>query len=178
MAQTADSCAIAELHPDSWRRHYRGAYSDSFLDGDVLDDRRAVWSERLQAPARTATILAKHDSRLVGFIHVVLDEDPKWGNLIDNLHVTHDHRHVGIGTELMAQAAQAISARSTTRGIYLWVLEQNTAARHFYEALDARDVETPQVPPPGGDQRRLNGTPSVHRMSWSDDSRLALGVRN
>jgi hypothetical protein len=30
-----DAHAIAELHADSWRRHYRGAYSDAFLDGDV-----------------------------------------------------------------------------------------------------------------------------------------------
>jgi hypothetical protein len=28
------------LHADSWRRHYRGAYADAFLDGDVLADRR------------------------------------------------------------------------------------------------------------------------------------------
>ena len=30
-----DANAIAALHADSWRRHYRGAYSDAFLDGDV-----------------------------------------------------------------------------------------------------------------------------------------------
>ena len=28
--------AIAALHTDSWRRHYRGAYSDAFLDGDII----------------------------------------------------------------------------------------------------------------------------------------------
>jgi len=34
-ARASDSEAIAALHADSWRRHYRGAYSDAFLDGDV-----------------------------------------------------------------------------------------------------------------------------------------------
>lgn len=34
-ARATDSEAIAVLHADSWRRHYRGAYSDAFLDGDV-----------------------------------------------------------------------------------------------------------------------------------------------
>jgi GNAT superfamily N-acetyltransferase len=27
-----DARAVAELHADSWRRHYRGAYSDALLD--------------------------------------------------------------------------------------------------------------------------------------------------
>jgi hypothetical protein len=28
-----DARAVAELHADSWRRHYREAYSDAFLAG-------------------------------------------------------------------------------------------------------------------------------------------------
>jgi hypothetical protein len=27
-----------------------------------------------------------------GFVHVVFDEDDRWGSLIDNLHVAHDLR--------------------------------------------------------------------------------------
>ncbi|MEU4563183.1 hypothetical protein AB0F72_32800 [Actinoplanes sp. NPDC023936] len=50
-AEAADAAGIAALHADSWRRHYRGAYSDSFLDGDVIADRHAVWSARLAEQA-------------------------------------------------------------------------------------------------------------------------------
>ena len=42
--------AIAGLHADSWKRHYRGAYLDSFLDGDVIADRMADWTDRLSRP--------------------------------------------------------------------------------------------------------------------------------
>ena len=45
-----DAGAIAALHADSWRRHYRGAYLDSYLDGDVVADRLEVWSSRLTPP--------------------------------------------------------------------------------------------------------------------------------
>ena len=45
-----DASGIAALHADSWRRHYRGAYLDSYLDGDVLSDRLAVWTSRLAPP--------------------------------------------------------------------------------------------------------------------------------
>src|SRR6188768_3459087 len=41
-ATAGDAGQIAALHADSWRRHYRGAYSDAFLDGDVLTDRLRV----------------------------------------------------------------------------------------------------------------------------------------
>lgn len=47
LAAATDAAAIADLHAQSWRRHYRGAYSDAFLDGDVAADRLAAWTERL-----------------------------------------------------------------------------------------------------------------------------------
>ena len=34
-AGPGDANAIAGLHADSWQRHYRGAFSDAFLDHDV-----------------------------------------------------------------------------------------------------------------------------------------------
>ncbi|HUE28927.1 MAG TPA: hypothetical protein VMP89_19285, partial [Solirubrobacteraceae bacterium] len=77
---SADAPAIAALHADSWRRHYRGAYSDAFLDGDVAEDRVAVWTERLRNPdGRVRTIVAWDSARLVGFAHTVFDDHPTWG---------------------------------------------------------------------------------------------------
>src|SRR4051812_20112248 len=56
---------IALLHADSWRRHYRGAYADSYLDGDLVADRRAVWAARLADPGDSRTVLAEDGNRLV-----------------------------------------------------------------------------------------------------------------
>ena len=44
-----DARAVAELHADSWRRHYRAAYSDAFLDGDVVGYLLPLWTDRLGA---------------------------------------------------------------------------------------------------------------------------------
>ncbi|BAL88772.1 hypothetical protein AMIS_35520 [Actinoplanes missouriensis 431] len=128
-AASTDAGRIAALHADSWRRHYRGAYSDSFLDGDVVTDRHAVWSARLAAPAGSATILAEQDDRLAGFVHVVFDADPRWGSLVDNLHVVHDQQRTGLGTLLLSHAALAVSEHAAGTALYLWVLRQNVAAR-------------------------------------------------
>jgi ribosomal protein S18 acetylase RimI-like enzyme len=167
-ATAADAERVAGLHADSWRRHYRGAYSDSFLDGDIDADRRAVWTQRLADQVGTATVLAEEDGQLAGFVHVMFDKDPQWGSLVDNLHVDYRHRRTGIGTQLLTRAAQAITEQAAGNAMYLWVLEQNTAAQAFYRAVGATAVETATVPPPGGDPARLNGSPKCLRMSWPD----------
>ena len=41
-ATRADAMAVARLHAESWRVHYRGAYRDAYLDGDVVEDRIRV----------------------------------------------------------------------------------------------------------------------------------------
>src|SRR6266478_3896315 len=91
-----DVDAIALLHADSWRRNYRGAYLDSFLDGDVFADRAAVWTDRLTQPgAKQHTVVAEHDGDVVGFAHTILDDDPTWGALLENLHVAHNLKRRG-----------------------------------------------------------------------------------
>jgi ribosomal protein S18 acetylase RimI-like enzyme len=167
-----DAAAVAALHADSWRRHYRGAYSDSFLDGDVVTNRLGVWAERLAAPADTATVLAEEDGELKGFVHVMFDHDPEWGSLVDNLHVHYTQQRTGIGTQLMAHAARAVIDQAAGDAIYLWVLEQNTRAQAFYLATGATQAGQRPISPPGGDPSRLNGSPLAFRMVWPDASRL------
>lgn len=166
-AGAADALAIAALHADSWLRDYRGAYSDSFLDGDVLQDREKVWSERLRRDdGASHTVLAEDGAGLVGFAHVVFDSDPSWGALLDNLHVRHRDKRHGVGSELLALTGQAVIERVSS--LYLWVLEQNLQARAFYEARGGVRVERASVSAPGGVASRLNGTPTKLRYAWSD----------
>jgi hypothetical protein len=98
LAGPADAEAVANLHADSWRRHYRGAYSDAFLDGDVVADRLAVWTDRMREPdPRRCTILAE-DGSLVGFANTVFDDDPSWGALqggFQRLPAAHRNRSLG-----------------------------------------------------------------------------------
>jgi GNAT superfamily N-acetyltransferase len=168
VAGAADATAIAALHADSWRRHYRGVYSDGFLDGDIGSDRLAVWSARLAvATSETAyTAVAEDDDGLVGFTHVVFDADPRWGALLDNLHVRYANKRRGVGSELMARSGRAARDRGTA--LYLWVLEANQNARAFYEACGGTCVERTAVDPPGGIPGRLTGTHHKLRMAWPD----------
>jgi GNAT superfamily N-acetyltransferase len=174
LASPSDAEAVATLHADSWRRHYRGAYSDVFLDGDVRADRLVVWTKRLREPDRPSeTIVAEdRDGRLVAFAHTVFEDDPCWGALLDNLHVVYGEKRRGVGSRLLALTARAVLERGT--GLHLWVLEQNVDARAFYAARGGRCVERALVPPPGGIARRLNGSPVGLRYAWADPA-VALG---
>jgi ribosomal protein S18 acetylase RimI-like enzyme len=183
MAGPDDARAIAALHADSWQRHYRGAFTDAFLDhkapGHLLDR----WTGRLAAPdPRDRTIIAEltaNDGQdaatLVGLAHTVLDDDPAWGALLDNLHVSYGVKRLGVGTRLMSRTAQAVLADRPGSGLYLWVLEQNAAARAFYDARGGACVESRAVMPPGGDPARLNGAPVGLRYAWPDPGRLLSG---
>jgi ribosomal protein S18 acetylase RimI-like enzyme len=143
LATPSDAEAVARLHADSWRRAYRGMYSDEFLDGDLVGERLGVWRPRLTDPAPNQFVcLADADGELAGFICGYADEDPKWGSLIDNLHVSIDFRRSGIASELMGRAADWFIANAAGPSVYLWVLEQNTGARRFYETLGAGNAET------------------------------------
>jgi ribosomal protein S18 acetylase RimI-like enzyme len=171
-ATERDVEAVAALHADSWRRHYRGAFPDEYLDGDVFADRRAVWSQRLTAPdPADDTVVAVDGEAIVGFAHTILDDDPEWGALLDNLHVAHDLKGTGIGTRLMARSAAAVLDRGERPGLYLWVLEGNAAARAFYDARGGRRLVDREVTkPPGG-----GGTIVGLRYVWPDPSVLLVG---
>jgi GNAT superfamily N-acetyltransferase len=160
--------AIAALHADSWRRHYRGAYSDAFLDGDVIADRLAVWTDRFARPATGdyCSIVAEQDGTVVGLAHTIFDYDSAWGALLDNLHVRHDLKGLRIGTRLMAETARAVIDRRPRSGLYLWVLEGNTSAQAFYEARGGRCVGREASAPPGG------GIVVGLRYVWRDPSVL------
>src|SRR6202035_5659938 len=173
LAGPSDARAIAALHAASWRRHYRGAYSDVFLDGDVTVDRLAVWTDRLGRGDRSScTILAEEESVLIGFAHTIFDEDPTWGSLLDNIHVAHSRQRQGVGSGLLAETARAVAGSAQRIGLNLWVLEQNLDAQAFYEARGARRAERARVAPPGGVPGRLNGAPHKLRYAWDDSSAL------
>ncbi|HZX06671.1 GNAT family N-acetyltransferase [Kribbella sp.] len=171
VAGPEDAAAVAELHSDSWRRHYRGAYADAFLDDESPTYLGELWAKRLADRDGTRTTVAEYDGQLVGLAHVVFDADPTYGALVDNLHVRAPLKRQGLGTKLLAHAAEGVPT-----GLYLWVLEQNTAAQAFYEARGGIRGERRNVPPPGGEPRRLNGTPVCLRYSWPDPERLTVSI--
>jgi ribosomal protein S18 acetylase RimI-like enzyme len=169
-ANDGDLEAIAALHADSWRRHYRGAYTDAFLDEDVFADRLAVWTKRRQTlqDEDRCTIVVERDGVLVGFAHTILREHPDWGALLDNLHVRFDEKRGGIGTRLLSDSARVVMERTPGSGLYLGVLEINTPAQDFYESRGGQCVHRGVTDTPEG------GSAEDRWYFWPDPSVLIV----
>lgn len=160
-ATPADAAAIAALHTDSWQRTYRGVLSDDYLDHQATPERLAYWQARLREPAATQRVLLLEDETgaLLGFACVVLDEDPRWGNYLNNLHVRHDQQGLGLGRRLM-QASAAACAEARAPGLYLGVLHANVAAQRFYARLGGREAGSEIWAAPDGSR------PPYYRYVW------------
>ena len=129
-AAPPDAEAIAQLHTRSWRNNYRGAFTDAYLDGDLLGERRLVWCETLDHPPENQFVqVAIDDANLVGFVCAYGAHDPEWGSFVDNIHVAQAAKGTGIGSSLMRQAGAWLASRYPDQAVYLWVLERNAVAR-------------------------------------------------
>jgi GNAT superfamily N-acetyltransferase len=139
-----DADAVAALHVASWRSAYRGVFTDQYLDHEADAERRQAWRSRLATPGADWGLVAEDAAgRLLGFAYVMPAHDPVWGDYVDNLHVAPGLKGGGIGRRLMQGVAQRLHRDGSTRPLFLWVLDANTAARGFYERLGAevRDLQ-------------------------------------
>ncbi|MEM9831075.1 MAG: GNAT family N-acetyltransferase [Bacteroidota bacterium] len=154
---------IARLHAESWRQHYRGILQDTYLDQNVNTDRLQVWQRRFQHPKETQHIIIATDAKTVcGFACTYAQDDNRYGALLDNLHVLPNWQGRGIGQKLIQLTAQWVYQHDATSSLYLWVFEENTKARAFYEQIGGTIAEKSTVENPGG------GTASVLRVIWPD----------
>lgn len=166
-AQFSDHTSIAKLHADNWKRTYRGILSDHYLDNEVDNDRLNLWHQRFLSPAPNQyVIVAISEDTLVGFCCVYLDNDPFFGSLIDNLHVSSDVQKSGIGKKLVQEAAKYVSDQATLKKMYLWVYESNLNARLAYEKMGGMHFETTVK---AGADGTVSGT---CRIVWDDVSKL------
>lgn len=160
-ATPADADAIAALHAQSWRQSYRGILTDAYLDGDIFADRQAVWQGRLSDPAPNQFLLvAEAGGAVQGFVCAFGDDDPRWGTLVDNLHVSQALKGRGVGTALLERVGDWVKAGRQHPGFHLWVFEKNHAARRFYANRGGETVEQDVKDNPGG------GQALTFRIAW------------
>lgn len=167
--------AIAQLHSKSWQIAYRNILSDAFLDNEVRENRMQYWEKRLQAgiPDNTFLRVAEQRDQLVGLVCAVAAVDPKWGTLIDNLHVLPESQQRGLGRQLMQHAARWVLGRPDVNEpketpMHLWVYRENARARAFYEKVQGDLVEEIAEPQPDG------RTVPIVRYAWSVEATKML----
>ncbi len=157
-----DQEQICQLHIESWRTFYRGMLTDRYLDEAIFSERKEVWEKRFEQPDSNRVIItAKKAGNLIGFSCFFLDHDPKWGCMLDNLHVSNNFQGIGLGANLLNKSIALLQIIRPEQTLYLWVLEKNLKAIGFYEKMKGEKVETSQWDSPDGQKVYC------HRYVWS-----------
>jgi len=130
-----DARSIAAVHIASWRAIYKGHMPDDVLKDLDLEQRAAVWHERL-ALASIDCIVAEAPP-VVGFCSLSASRDsdcePATGE-ITAIYLDPQHWRRGVGRQLVVAAVARAQERGY-RNLTLWVLRENQRARSFYEAV-------------------------------------------
>lgn len=164
-ASAADAETIAALHCESWRDAYRDVLDPAYLAGPIEADRHTVWADRLARPCAAQRVLLAQtpEHAVAGFVCLYRDSDPRWGSLIDNLHVRPALRGRQIGERLLRAA---VAELEPDQPIHLWVFEANAAGIRFYQRLGGVPAERVL-----DDMPAARGAP-ILRMVWPNAASL------
>lgn len=139
LATVADVDALGLVHVQAWREAYAGLIPDEVLAGlDPL--RRAAMWRGIIAGGRSVQ-LAEQDGAIIGFGSAGPQRDLSlaFSAEIGALYVLKAAQRRRVGRRLMAMMARDLLDRGH-RSASLWVLEENTPARRFYDGLGGREV--------------------------------------
>ena len=144
-AEAKDAPALGHIQVASWRSAFRNIASDDYLDNMTSVENQADdWKEILADPEQVIFV-AEKDNELVGYAWAHKeDEATEWDSELISMHILPEHKRQGIGRKLFAAAAKDLKQRGC-HSICLWVLEDNSPSREFYEALGGELSGTHEV---------------------------------
>ncbi|MFC6381989.1 GNAT family N-acetyltransferase [Psychrobacter glacincola] len=130
-AHSKDFADIAHIHCKSWHDAYLNLLPKSYINNkNNLIEKTKMWQEVITHPDVIIWIAYDANHKSLGFIGYFTKNNTYE---ITTLYVLSEYHGRGIGTELMNISLQAILASQTTAHFYLWVLENNVSAIHFYK---------------------------------------------
>ena len=133
--QLEDARALARVHVAAWQLAYEGMMPADFLSSLTIDSVEERWRGWLASADIRAHVL-ELQGRVVGFCSFSASRDasaaPEVGE-IQGINLHPDFWRQGLGSKLLESSLQALRAEGFAVAT-LWVLDQNAAARCFYEA--------------------------------------------
>ena len=125
--------AVSGIYAKSWKHAYRGIVPQAYLDRLPEDFWIPFFSQRLDEGVYSV-IVAEQDNTLLGCIVYGPSREEShadWGEIC-SIYVLPSWMGKGVGHLLLQYALQKLQRIGFTQ-VFLWVLEENTPSRRFYE---------------------------------------------
>ena len=130
-AQSEDFADIANIHFKSWHDAYLSLLPELYINNkNNLSEKIKMWQELINHPDVIIWIAYDANHESLGFIGYFTKNN---SYEITTLYVLSEYHGRGIGTKLMKRSLQAILSFNINANFYLWVLEDNAPAIHFYK---------------------------------------------
>ncbi|MEC9489101.1 MAG: GNAT family N-acetyltransferase [Halanaerobium sp.] len=146
-AVPGDARALGELHSAAWRKAYKGIVPEEILSRINPDKREEMFRQTITSETEDTTVITFR-GKVIGFITLGPFRGEESGGPngeIWGIYISPSHWHQGLGTTLFNWGVKELTLRGY-RQVFLWVLEDNTQARNFYQKLGfAEDGRTKEI---------------------------------
>ena len=136
-ATVDDATEIARVHVASWQSSYRGIIPQAALNSLSIETRSQRWAQLVLA-GKSKTFVLEDNGKIVGFINCGPardeDQDPITVGEIPALYLFDSRQGKGFGRLLFEKACEHLIANNHV-SLALWVLQGNSKAIGFYEAM-------------------------------------------
>lgn len=129
ITKSDDRIAISKVYEESWKYAYKGIVPQDYLDSIP----EGQWVSHIEQAGRKNLVMVQDESIIgtSGFGKSRMAEMNGFGEII-SLYFLPEYMGNGYG-RLLLQAAVSELKKMGFDKVFLWVLEDNQNARHFYE---------------------------------------------
>lgn len=120
---------ISNIYEQGWKYAYKGIVAQDYLDNIPSGQ----WCSSIDNPGRH-TLVMLDGNKIIGttsYCKSRFEKYKEWGEII-SIYLLPEYIGQGCGRKLLEKAVERLKAMGF-KTIFLWVLEENHNARHFYE---------------------------------------------
>lgn len=125
VAGLADAGVVGKVHSEAWKSAYRGVFPDSFINLDTAAKRTEEFLDSIKDDKYIYYLLQESD-QTAGIVKTGVENNALE---IESFYILNEYRGKGFGSQFIDFIKNSLKPEC----IRLWVLEDNTRARHFYE---------------------------------------------
>lgn len=126
-ADINDADLVGYVHSTAWKQVYKDIFPVDHLEADTPDVRACEFREACK-DERILYFLLYENKTAAGIVKVESELNERCEIL--SIYILDEYRNKGYGKQFITYLKDTLEYKK----IYLWVLEENIKARHFYES--------------------------------------------